>query len=44
MLAHKRPRIERAALQLFVRRGLRGTTVRDIAACARVAEGTLYRP
>jgi len=43
MLAHKRPHIERAALQLFVKRGLRGTTVRDIAARARVAEGTLYR-
>ena len=43
MLAHKRPDIERAALQLFVKRGLRGTTVRDIAARARVAEGTLYR-
>lgn len=42
MLAHpaarpdtKRPDIERAALQLFV--------VRDIAARAGVAEGTLYR-
>ncbi len=39
----KRPDIERAALQLFVKRGLRGTTVRDIAARAGVAEGTLYR-
>jgi AcrR family transcriptional regulator len=39
----KRPDIRRAALRLFVRRGLRGTTVRDIAADARVAEGTLYR-
>ena len=50
MLAHapvrpetKRPDIERAALHLFIRRGLRGTTVRDIAAHAHVAEGTLYR-
>jgi AcrR family transcriptional regulator len=50
MLAHasvrpetKRPDIERAALRLFITRGLRGTTVRDIAARARVAEGTLYR-
>ena len=51
MLAHsparaettKRPHIERAALRLFVSRGLRGTTIRDIAAEAGVAEGTLYR-
>jgi AcrR family transcriptional regulator len=39
----KRPDIERAALHLFIQRGLRGTTVRDIAIHAGVAEGTLYR-
>jgi AcrR family transcriptional regulator len=36
-------RISRAALALFVEKGVAETTVRDIAAAADVAEGTLYR-
>ena len=36
-------RISRAALGLFVEKGVAETTVRDIAAAANVAEGTLYR-
>jgi AcrR family transcriptional regulator len=36
-------RVARAALGLFVEKGVAETTVRDIAAAAQVAEGTLYR-
>jgi AcrR family transcriptional regulator len=37
------PGILKAALKLFVRKGIDGTTTKDIARAAGVAEGALYR-
>jgi AcrR family transcriptional regulator len=39
----KLPAIMKAAVRLFVERGISSTTIRDIARAAKVAEGTLYR-
>lgn len=39
----KREAIERSALELFVEKGVDGTSIRDIAVRAGVTEGALYR-
>lgn len=39
----KLPQILQSALNLFVKRGIDGTSVKEIAADAKVADGTLYR-
>jgi AcrR family transcriptional regulator len=41
--AKTRERLDRAALTLFVEKGVAATTVRDLAAAADIAEGTIYR-
>lgn len=41
--ALKKGAIERSALELFVEKGVDGTSIRDIAARAGVTEGALYR-
>lgn len=37
------PAVMRAALRLFMKKGIDGTTIKEIARDAKVAEGTLYR-
>src|SRR3954462_1500427 len=39
----KLPNIMRTAIHLFVQKGIDGTTIKDIAKAAGVAEGALYR-
>ncbi|WP_233355943.1 TetR/AcrR family transcriptional regulator [Henriciella aquimarina] len=41
--SNARPRIERAALQLFIDSGVDAATTREIASAAGVSEGALYR-
>lgn len=41
--ARKKGAIERSALELFVEKGVDGTSIRDIAERAGVTEGALYR-
>ena len=41
--ARNRERILRAAAKLFATRGVKNTSMDDIAACAKVGKGTLYR-
>lgn len=41
--AYTKEMIDEAALRLFVEKGIAETTIRDIAAAAGIAEGTLYR-
>ena len=35
--------IDRTALRLFARKGIKETTIKDIAKSAKIAEGTMYR-
>ena len=35
--------IERTALRLFAKKGIKETTIKDIAKAAKIAEGTMYR-
>ena len=39
----KLPQVMRAAIHLFMKNGIDGTTIKDIAREAKVAEGALYR-
>ncbi len=39
----KLPKVMRASIHLFVKQGVDGTTIKDIAQRAGAAEGTMYR-
>jgi AcrR family transcriptional regulator len=40
---NSKKRISNSALSLFIKKGIKGTTTREIAQKARVAEGTIYK-
>lgn len=42
-MTETREKLARAAIRLFVRKGLAATTTKEIAAAARLSEGTIYR-
>src|SRR5581483_11345324 len=42
-MINSKTRISNAALNLFIRRGIRGTTTKEIAKKAGIAESTIYK-
>ena len=42
-LSNTKNKINKVALDLFIKKGIKGTTTREIAEKAKIAEGTIYR-
>src|SRR5512132_2795451 len=42
-MSDTRERLARAAIKLFVKKGIAAPTTKEIAAASRLAEGTIYR-